>query len=50
MLGKLLNFFTDLSRVAYKMVAYKKNTCNLLQGFFVGINFLDSDKNLKSNE
>ena len=27
MLGKLLNFFTDLPRVAYKMVAYKKNTC-----------------------
>ena len=24
MLGKLLNFFTDLPRVAYKMVAYKK--------------------------
>ena len=27
MLGKLLNIFTDLPRVAYKMVAYKKNTC-----------------------
>ena len=24
MLGKLLNFFTDLPRVAYKMVAYKR--------------------------
>ena len=24
MLGKLLNFFKDLPRVAYKMVAYKK--------------------------
>ena len=28
MLGKLHNFFTDLPRVAYKMVAYKKNTCS----------------------
>ena len=26
MLGKLLNCFTDLPMVAYKMVAYKKNT------------------------
>ena len=28
MLGKLLmNFLTDLPRVAYKIIAYKKNTC-----------------------
>ena len=26
-LGKLLNFFQHLPSVAYKLVAYKKNTC-----------------------
>ena len=26
MLGKLLNFFTDLPRVAYEMVAYVRNS------------------------
>ena len=30
MLGKLLNLFTDLPRVAYKMVAYKKKYVYLL--------------------